>query len=103
MLDQTRQAGAGDVNGRTGTLWLGTVFAKTFAVAIRIHVPVLPVLAIVVHGEECSVFGGRKNVLRTNASNLRAAPETQTCPVRHLARRKVWEIQKGRRPDIGRF
>ena len=61
MLNQTRQAGAGDINGGPGTLQFGTVIAETF-VAIRIHVPVLPVLAIVVHGEECSVNAGRENV-----------------------------------------
>ena len=59
MLNQTRQAGAGDIDGGSGTLKFGTVIAETF-VAIRIHVPVLPVLAIVVHGEECSVNAGRE-------------------------------------------
>jgi hypothetical protein len=65
MLNQTRQAGAGDVDGWARTLKFGTVITKTF-IAIRIHVPVLPVLAIVVHGEGCSVNAGRENVYLTN-------------------------------------
>src|SRR3954463_15630679 len=70
MLNRARQAGAGDIDGRAGTLQFGTVVAKTF-VAIRIHVPVLPVLAIVVHGEECSVNEGRGNVF----NELRFEPD----------------------------
>jgi hypothetical protein len=62
MLNQARQARACDINGRAGALLFGTVIAERTFVAIQIHVPVLPVLAIVVHGEECSVNEGRENV-----------------------------------------
>jgi hypothetical protein len=50
MLYKAGKPGAGDVYGRAGTLGFRT-FAKGFAVAVRVHVPVLSVLAIAVHGE----------------------------------------------------
>jgi hypothetical protein len=52
VLDQTRQTGAGNVQGRAWPLGLGAVIAaKAFGILICIHVTVLSVLAIAVHGE----------------------------------------------------
>ena len=51
VLYQARQAGAGNVDGEAGTLRLRAVVAEALALAIRVHVPVLPVLAVIVHGE----------------------------------------------------
>ena len=54
VLHQPGKTGAGHVQGRTRALRFGPVFAKAFALA-RVHVPVLSVLAIAVHGESYSV------------------------------------------------
>jgi hypothetical protein len=52
VLDEARQPGAGHVNGGARPLRLGTVIAaKAFGIAVCIHVTVLSVLAIAVHGE----------------------------------------------------
>jgi hypothetical protein len=51
MLDQAGKPGAGYIKRRAKAGGLGTLVAITFRIAIRVHVPVLPVLAIVVHGE----------------------------------------------------
>ena len=70
VLDEARQAGAGDIDGRTGALWLRTVIAERLGIAVRIHVPVLTVLAVVVHGEESSGLEGERtfyfNEMRTD-------------------------------------
>jgi hypothetical protein len=57
VLNQTRQAGAGHIQRRARSLGLGAVFAaaRPVGIAVRIHVPVLSVLAVAVHGEGCSV------------------------------------------------
>jgi hypothetical protein len=55
VLDQTRQPGAGYIEGRPRPLGLGPVSAWAPTVAVRVHVPVLSILAITVHGEGCSV------------------------------------------------
>src|SRR5271157_2615852 len=60
MLDQARQAGAGDVDGRTRPERFGPVGTEASGIAVRIHVPWLSVLAIAVHGEGCSVTSGTK-------------------------------------------
>lgn len=60
MLDKTRQAGAGHVDGRPRTLRFGAVFAIAFGIAVRVHVPVLSVFAIAVHGESYSVMSRNK-------------------------------------------
>ena len=51
VLHQTGQPGTGHVDRRAGALRLGTLVARAFGVAVGIHVPVLSVLAIAVHGE----------------------------------------------------
>jgi hypothetical protein len=52
MLHETRQAGAGHIDGGAGALGFGTIIAAiAFRIAIRVHVPVLSILAITVHGE----------------------------------------------------
>src|SRR5690349_6225305 len=73
MLDQAGEAGAGHVDRRARALWLRTVFAKRSRIALRVHVPVLPVLAIIVHGEGCSVSAGRIASLRASTFEIAAA------------------------------
>jgi len=54
VLDQTRKARTGDVQGRTWSLWFGTVVAvraAEVAVTVSVHIPVLSVFTIAVHGE----------------------------------------------------
>src|SRR5262249_25422142 len=56
MLHQPRQPRAGYIDGRARTLRPWPVLAtRTSIGAVRILVPRLSVLAIAVHGEECSV------------------------------------------------
>ena len=89
MLDQAGQAGAGHVDRRAGALRLGTVIAEGSAIAIRIHVPVLPVLAIVVHGE---------GLLRVSNPERRRGNLHCLCETWHSSVRGKSE-NKGRRPD----
>ena len=51
VLHQSRKPGAGDVQGRTRPLGPGTVLAEAFALAVRVHIPVLSVFTIAIHGE----------------------------------------------------
>jgi len=60
MLHQTRQAGAGHIDGRTRTLRLGTAVPGSPAIAVRVHVPVLSVFAIAVHGGLLRICGRRE-------------------------------------------
>jgi hypothetical protein len=63
MLHEAGEPGAGHVQGRTRALGFGA-FAKTF-VLTRVHVPVLSVFTIAVHGDGYSVacvWGNKKNV-----------------------------------------
>src|SRR5208283_1745950 len=49
VLHQPRQPRAGDVDGRPGAWRLRPVLAKGIGIALRIHVPMLSVLAIAIH------------------------------------------------------
>jgi hypothetical protein len=49
MLHQSRETRSGHVQGRTRTLGFWTVFAIRLVIAIRVHVPVLPVFAVAIH------------------------------------------------------
>jgi hypothetical protein len=63
VLNETGQAGTGDVDGWTRALGLRAILAiAAFGITIRIHVPLLSVLAITVHGG-CLLrkFEGRMN------------------------------------------
>ena len=71
MLHEAGETRAGHVQGRTRALRrFGPVFAKVFALA-RVHVPVLSILTIAVHGESCSVacVGDEKNVPKLRNQN----------------------------------
>src|SRR5450759_1081243 len=61
MLHQPGETGAGHVQGRTRALRFGPVVAKALALA-RVHVPVLSVFAIAIHGESYSVLMGEKTL-----------------------------------------
>jgi len=52
VLHEAGKPGAGDIERRPGTLRFGTIFAEGLAVAVRVHVPVLSILAIAVHWEK---------------------------------------------------
>ena len=52
MLHQAGKSGTSDIERGAGPLRFWTVLAEGFALAVRIHVPVLPVLSVAVHGEE---------------------------------------------------
>src|SRR5215467_8952468 len=52
MLHQPRKPRAGYVDRRTGTVRLRAVLSGTAAIAVGIHVALLSVLAIAVHGEK---------------------------------------------------
>jgi hypothetical protein len=55
VLNETGQPRAGHVQGRARAVRLGPVFAIiAVPIAIRVHVPVLSVLAVAVHGESYS-------------------------------------------------
>jgi hypothetical protein len=49
MLNQAGKAGSGYINRGTRTLWLGPIFTRPSRFAVRIHIPVLSVLAVIVH------------------------------------------------------
>ena len=83
MLHETGKPGAGHVQGRTRALLFGTVFAEALALA-RVHVPVLSVFAIAVHGEKYSVLWGKRNVL--NYDLIFFAPVTKTQHYREAGR-----------------
>jgi hypothetical protein len=51
VLHQAREAGAGYVDGRAGALGFRTVRPRTSGLAVVIHVSVLSILAITVHGK----------------------------------------------------
>jgi hypothetical protein len=55
MLNQTRQPGTGYIDRRARALGFRAIFAERSGVAIGIHVSVLSILAVAVHGESCSV------------------------------------------------
>src|SRR5205807_1474694 len=52
MLHEAREPRAGDINRWPSPLRFATVFAGRFTISVRVHVPVLSVLAVAVHGEE---------------------------------------------------
>jgi hypothetical protein len=60
MLHQSWKTGTGHVQGRTRALRFGPVFAKAVFALARVHVPVLSVFTIAVHGESYSVLMGEK-------------------------------------------
>jgi hypothetical protein len=64
MLNEARKAGSGYIERGARTLRLGPFLAATrcVGVAVRVHVPVLSILAVAIHGEGCSVTS-RKDVL----------------------------------------
>ena len=66
MLHQTRQAGACDIDRRARTLGFGPVVAIAFDIAVRVHVPVLSVFTVTIHGERNSVIEGTKTVTAPN-------------------------------------
>jgi hypothetical protein len=54
VLDETGEARPGDIERRTRSLVTGPVIGtivEALAIAVRVHVPVLSVFAIAVHGE----------------------------------------------------
>ena len=51
MLYETRQAGAGHIQGGPWSLGSGAIAARATGLAVRVHVPVLSILAVAVHGE----------------------------------------------------
>src|SRR5258708_38659961 len=68
-LHQSWETGAGHVQGRTRALRFGPVLAKALALA-RVHVPVLSVFAIAIHGESYSVQCGK--TLLNHVAQLRS-------------------------------
>src|SRR3974377_1436091 len=77
MLYQPGETGAGHVQGRTRALRFGPVVAITFVIA-RIHVPILSVLAIAIHGE-VAPYWGKKTYLRQNL--LRQSSQCRSLPL----------------------
>lgn len=58
MLHQAGQARTSHVQRRTRSVWLRAVFTVWTGIAVRVHVPVLSVLAVAVHWESYSVVSG---------------------------------------------
>src|SRR5947207_3561289 len=95
VLHESRKPGTGDVQGRPRPLGPGTVFAEAFALPVRVHIPVLSVLAIAVHGEGLLRNQRTKNVcemgrastypaeLQTPLTNVQTPP---TAVLRGIAR-----------------
>ena len=81
MLHQPGETGAGHVQGRTRALRFGPVVAKALALA-RVHVPVLSVFAIAIHGESYSVLMGEKNVAYSRSELFAPVVKMPTAPTR---------------------
>ena len=72
MLHQAGQARPRHINRRARTVGLGTILFWTAAITVGIHVAVLSVLAIAVHGEKVAPSLGGSNVTRETYEKIQA-------------------------------
>src|ERR1035437_1272657 len=96
MLHQPGETGAGHVQGRTRALRSGPVVAKALAVA-RVHVPILSVLAIAIHGESYSVLREETYLCSEFYAAVVKMPVAPTKGARQIPRQRLglWDRQRG--------
>jgi len=89
MLHEAGETRAGHVQGRTRALrWFGPVFAKAVFALTLVHVPVLSVFTIAVHGESYSVLMREKNVAQLRSELFAPVIKMPIAPTRPQDRRR---------------
>ena len=84
MLHQAGQARAGDIDGGARPVWLRAVLALAAAITVGIHVALLSVLTIAVHGEKVAPSLGGCNVIRELYENSRRQLDPHAKPGREI-------------------